>query len=80
MRRLRGKDIGFIFQDPLSSLNPTLTIGYQISESIRQHMGRRPRRPRIALWSSWPRSASRVLADRLNDYPPSSQVACASGR
>ena len=39
MRRLRGKDIGFIFQDPLTSLNPTLTIGYQISESIRQHMG-----------------------------------------
>src|SRR5215210_6289289 len=39
MRKLRGKDIGFIFQDPLTSLNPTLTIGYQIGEAIRQHMG-----------------------------------------
>ena len=39
MRRLRGKDIGFIFQDPLSSLNPTLTIGYQISESIKPAHG-----------------------------------------
>ena len=39
MRKLRGKEIGFIFQDPLTSLNPTLTIGYQIGESIREHMG-----------------------------------------
>ena len=39
IRKLRGKEIGFIFQDPLTSLNPTLTIGYQIAEAIRQHMG-----------------------------------------
>ena len=39
MRKLRGKEIGFIFQDPLTSLNPTLTIGYQIGEAIREHMG-----------------------------------------
>ena len=39
MRKLRGKEIGFIFQDPLTSLNPTLTIGYQIGEAIKEHMG-----------------------------------------
>jgi ABC-type microcin C transport system duplicated ATPase subunit YejF len=31
MRRLRGRKIGFIFQDPMTSLNPTLPIGFQIS-------------------------------------------------
>ena len=37
--RIRGKDMGMIFQDPLSSLNPTLTVGKQISESLRVHEG-----------------------------------------
>ena len=39
MRKLRGKEIGFIFQDPLTSLNPTLTIGYQIGEAIQRAHG-----------------------------------------
>ncbi|MEC6748301.1 ABC transporter ATP-binding protein [Marinilactibacillus sp. XAAS-LB27] len=37
MRKIRGKDIGMIFQDPMTSLNPTMTIGDQITESIRFH-------------------------------------------
>ena len=39
MRLLRGKKIGFIFQDPMTSLNPTLTIGFQIAESAKLHLG-----------------------------------------
>src|SRR6266852_1696777 len=39
MRRVRGNDIGMVFQDPMTSLNPTLTIGYQIAESVRIHKG-----------------------------------------
>ncbi|HTN97401.1 MAG TPA: ABC transporter ATP-binding protein, partial [Nordella sp.] len=52
MRGLRGKRIGMIFQDPMSSLNPVLTIGRQLSEHLRHHlrMGRAESRARaIAL-------------------------------
>lgn len=38
LRKVRGKQIGFIFQDPLNSLNPVLTVGRQISESLEEHL------------------------------------------
>jgi peptide/nickel transport system ATP-binding protein len=38
MRRIRGKEIGAIFQDPLTSLNPLYTIGRQLTETIRTHL------------------------------------------
>jgi oligopeptide transport system ATP-binding protein len=39
MTAIRGKKIAMIFQDPMTSLNPVLTIGRQITESLRTHMG-----------------------------------------
>ena len=39
MRRVRGNTVGMVFQDPLTSLNPTMTIGDQIAESVRLHRG-----------------------------------------
>ncbi len=39
MRRLRGKEISMIFQEPMTSLNPVLTVGYQIGEVLTTHMG-----------------------------------------
>ncbi len=70
MRRLRGNDIALISQDPMTSLNPTRTIGSQLREAYRIHAGgsrqrrRPPRRARCSAWSGMPRPA-----ERLDDYP-----------
>ena len=69
MRRVRGADIGMVFQDPLTSLNPVLTIGRQMTEMLEVHRG---------LSSAQARDkASELLRavgiprpeDRLDDYP-----------
>src|SRR3984893_12658636 len=39
MRLIRGRDIGMVFQEPMTSLNPVLTIGRQITEVVEQHQG-----------------------------------------
>ncbi|QYF94236.1 ABC transporter ATP-binding protein [Massilia sp. PAMC28688] len=45
-RRLCGKQIAMIFQEPMSSLNPVLTVGYQIGEVLRRHLGMSERQAR----------------------------------
>ncbi len=39
MRALRGGEIGFVFQDPMTSLNPVFSVGYQLIEPLRAHLG-----------------------------------------
>ncbi|HJV01494.1 MAG TPA: ATP-binding cassette domain-containing protein, partial [Burkholderiaceae bacterium] len=45
-RALCGKDVAMIFQEPMSSLNPVFTVGFQIGEVLRQHMGMTRRQAR----------------------------------
>ena len=69
MRKIRGKEIAMIFQDPMTSLNPVLTINRQISEALQLHlkMGRDAARKRtieLLKLVGIPSAASRV-----DDYP-----------
>ena len=66
---VRGREIAMIFQDPMTSLNPTLKIGTQITETIRRHYDvskQQARKKAIELLEEVriPRAA-----DRLDDYP-----------
>ena len=69
MRKLRGKEIGFIFQDPLTSLNPTLTIGYQIGEAIKEHMGLPDKAAKDRIVELLAKVGIPRAKDRLKDYP-----------
>ncbi|MSP30386.1 MAG: ABC transporter ATP-binding protein [Acetobacteraceae bacterium] len=69
LNRIRGADIGFIFQEPMSSLNPAYTVGEQIAEVVRRHKGA----GRDAAWKRAVEMLDRVgiasAATRVKDYP-----------
>jgi len=69
MQRIRGGRIGFIFQNPLSSLNPLLTIGEQIGETVVQHLGLSRRAARDRTAELLDRVGIPGGRSRLDDYP-----------
>jgi oligopeptide/dipeptide ABC transporter ATP-binding protein len=46
MRRIRGREIGMIFQEPMTSLNPVLSVGRQLTETVEIHLGMTPAQSR----------------------------------
>jgi oligopeptide/dipeptide ABC transporter ATP-binding protein len=69
LRNIWGAEIGMVFQDPMTSLNPVMRIGRQITESLRHHLGidrAEARRRAVALLDS---VGIPEPEHRLNDYP-----------
>ena len=66
---IRGNDIAMNFQDPMTSLNPTLTIGTQITEARRRHLGMDADEARRRAVELLEEVHIPNAADRLNDYP-----------
>ncbi|MEJ2639116.1 MAG: ABC transporter ATP-binding protein [Desulfosarcinaceae bacterium] len=69
LRRVRGGDIAMIFQEPMTALNPVLTIGRQLSESLVTHLGLSPRTARLRA-AVWLRRVNMAAPERqLSAYP-----------
>ena len=69
MRAIRGKEIGAIFQDPLTSLNPLYTVGQQLVETIRTHLDLGPAEARARALSLLREVGISGADERIDHYP-----------
>ena len=69
MRRLRGKRIGMVFQDPLTSLNPLYTVAQQLVETIRTHLALSATEARERAIALLDRVGIPAARRRIDDYP-----------
>ena len=68
-REICGKDIAMIFQEPMSSLNPVFTVGYQIGEVLRRHMGMSKRQARARTLELLAEVGIPDPAQKIDAYP-----------
>jgi oligopeptide transport system ATP-binding protein len=68
-RLVRGAEIAMVFQDPMTSLNPVLTIGRQITEALRLHLGMDNRQARARAAELLSMVGIPSAHERLDDYP-----------
>lgn len=69
IRQIRGNKIAMVFQDPMTSLNPVLTINQQVSESLELHMGMDKEQARRRSIELLEMVNIPEAEDRINDYP-----------
>jgi len=69
LRKIRGGKIGFIFQDPMTSLNPVLTVGFQIEESLKLQQGMNDKEARARAEELLELVGIPAAKDRLDNYP-----------
>jgi len=69
MNQVRGNEIAMIFQEPMTSLNPVMTIGFQIAEAIRIHRGLDAAAARAEAVRLLEKVRIPSAASRFNDYP-----------
>ncbi len=69
LRDIRGSEIGFIFQDPMTSLNPVLNIGYQLTEPLRVHKGLSRKEAEVQAIEILSLVGIPMAASRLSDFP-----------
>jgi len=69
LREVRGGEVGFVFQDPMTSLNPVFSVGFQIVEPLRRHMGLGKRAARDRAVELLELVGIPGARDRLDDYP-----------
>jgi len=69
LQRVRGRSIGMIFQEPMTSLNPVLTIGFQVSEPLRLHLGMGRREAEQTAISLLERVGITDASHRFHTYP-----------
>ena len=75
MRKIRGNQISMIFQEPMTSLNPVLTIGFQIEEALRLHLNMDKASARTKPSSCCKPSAFRSRGNGLTSTPTSCPAA-----
>ncbi|MGD8996841.1 MAG: ABC transporter ATP-binding protein [Anaerolineae bacterium] len=69
MRHVRGADIAMVFQDPMTSLNPVHTVGFQIMEALKLHQGMGDKAARDRAGELLAMVGIPKAQDRLDDYP-----------
>ncbi len=69
MRRVRGRQVAMIFQEPMTALDPVFTVGEQISETLRRHFGLRRTKARARAVDALAAVGIPSPARRYNDYP-----------